>query len=152
MRRAVYRAWRALPLPVQRLILHVALPRVSLGTCAVIFDAAGRLLVVRHSYRRQPWGLPGGFVRRGEQPAAALERELQEELGVEVTVSRLLFTEKDELDRHLTVYYQARVLGAVCPNDAELDGYRYVSLRELPALFPVVPPSWVRGMEEAMAA
>ena len=35
------------------------------------------------------WELPGGKVAAGESDEAALARELQEELGVEVTVGRL---------------------------------------------------------------
>jgi len=152
LRRMVYRMWSILPLPIQRLIVRVAMPRVSIAACAVIEDAAGDILVVKHSYRRQPWGLPGGFVRRGEQPTAALRRELREELGVEVTVGSLLFAETDGLSRHLTLYYQACIAGSLHLDGAELDSYRYVSVRELPSLFPATPPTWLRSVEGAIAA
>jgi ADP-ribose pyrophosphatase YjhB (NUDIX family) len=148
----VYRMWGILPLPIQRLIVRGAMPKVSIAACAVIEDAAGGILVVKHSYRRQPWGLPGGFVRRGEQPAAALRRELREELGVKAIIGPLLFAETDELSRHLTLYYQACIAGSLSLDGAELEGYRYVSVRELPALFPARPPTWLRSVEEAMAA
>ena len=60
-------------------------PSVTLGVCAVVTDARGRLLG-HHTYRRQPWGLPGGVARGGEQPAAALARELRGEMGVAARV------------------------------------------------------------------
>ena len=42
------------------------------------------VLLVRHTYgRRWQWDLPGGGMRRSEQPAAAVAREVKEELGVE---------------------------------------------------------------------
>ena len=37
------------------------------------------------------WGLPGSHVEAGEEPVEALNRELWEELGVEVEVGELLY-------------------------------------------------------------
>lgn len=55
----------------------------------VIANAAGALLLI---HRNQPgqvhWELPGGKVEPGEQAAVAASRELLEELGVTVAVSR----------------------------------------------------------------
>jgi 8-oxo-dGTP pyrophosphatase MutT (NUDIX family) len=41
------------------------------------------VLLVRHTYgRRWEWDLPGGGMRRGEEPVRAAAREIEEELGV----------------------------------------------------------------------
>jgi len=45
--------------------------------------ADGQVLLVRHSYR-QSWGLPGGLLKRGEDPATAALREAAEEVGLAV--------------------------------------------------------------------
>lgn len=48
---------------------------------AAIVEQAGRVVLVRHSYK-SGWLFPGGAVDRGETPAAAILRELREEIGL----------------------------------------------------------------------
>ncbi|MHA3704777.1 NUDIX domain-containing protein [Jatrophihabitans sp. YIM 134969] len=56
--------------------------------CGALVRGDEVLLVHRHPDRRHfpgVWDLPGGHVEPGEEPVAALRRELREELGVTVT-------------------------------------------------------------------
>lgn len=53
----------------------------TVGARAVVFDEDGRLVLVRHGYEPGLY-LPGGGVKRGEPPDAAVLRELAEEVGV----------------------------------------------------------------------
>lgn len=64
-----------------------ATPRVAAG--ALFFDGQGRVLLVRPTYK-DTWDVPGGYVERGESPAAACRRELREELGLDRRPLRLL--------------------------------------------------------------
>jgi 8-oxo-dGTP pyrophosphatase MutT (NUDIX family) len=61
------------------------------GVRAMVFDAAGRVLLVRHSYAaRDQWMLPGGGIAKRESAAAAAEREVREETGCRLTAVELL--------------------------------------------------------------
>jgi len=51
------------------------------GCQVLATDGAGRVLLVRHSYGRPHWTLPGGGLRAGEDPLLAAVRELAEETG-----------------------------------------------------------------------
>ena len=55
---------------------------VAFGVSAIVPDAHGRLLLVRQRYT-PGWHFPGGGVDRGEPPAKAIVRELQEEVGLQ---------------------------------------------------------------------
>jgi 8-oxo-dGTP pyrophosphatase MutT (NUDIX family) len=62
-------------------------PRVAAG--ALFFDQHGNVLLVKPTYK-EGWDIPGGYVEPGETPSEACEREIREELGIDVAISRLL--------------------------------------------------------------
>jgi 8-oxo-dGTP diphosphatase len=82
---------------------------------AAILDAGRCLVAQRGPGMSLPgkWEFPGGKVERGEDPRAALARELREELGIETSIESLLGTGHDaagELAVRLDVYL-ARLTG-----------------------------------------
>lgn len=62
-------------------------PRVAAG--ALFFDDAGRVLLVKPTYK-EGWDIPGGYVEPGETPIEACVREVKEELGLDRQIGRLL--------------------------------------------------------------
>jgi 8-oxo-dGTP pyrophosphatase MutT (NUDIX family) len=65
---------------------NFATPRLA---AAALFVREDAVLLVHKTYGNG-WDVPGGYVDHGESPAAALEREIREELGLDKTASRLL--------------------------------------------------------------
>ena len=70
-------------------ILNARLPRKRAIAQGLLRDPRGRVLLCELSYKRE-WDLPGGVVDPGESPAACVEREIFEELGLQVSAGRLL--------------------------------------------------------------
>jgi 8-oxo-dGTP diphosphatase len=85
--------WRVLPLPgwLRRLYLRLTSANLLVGVSAIILDDQGRILLLEHTYRtRYPWGMPGGYLNRGETPEQGMQREVFEETGLRVEVGPLL--------------------------------------------------------------
>lgn len=88
---------------------------------AVIQDAAGRVLLARRpevAHQGGLWEFPGGKVERGEDLAAALRREIREELGIQVSTHQPLidityaYADKTvRLDVHRVLNYAGKPLG-----------------------------------------
>ena len=65
------------------------LPAVPVSAGALIWDRAGRLLILRPTYKTG-WTIPGGVMEAdGETPWDACRREVREECGLEVRSGRL---------------------------------------------------------------
>jgi 8-oxo-dGTP diphosphatase len=65
------------------------LPAIPVSAGALIWDQAGRLLILRPTYKTG-WTIPGGVMEAdGETPWDACRREVREECGLEVRSGRL---------------------------------------------------------------
>ncbi|WP_222706404.1 NUDIX hydrolase [Aeromicrobium terrae] len=70
-------------------LLNAGLPTKRVISQGLLRDEQGRVLLCRLTYKSE-WDLPGGVVEVGEAPARGLEREIREELGVDVHARSLL--------------------------------------------------------------
>jgi 8-oxo-dGTP pyrophosphatase MutT (NUDIX family) len=66
-----------------------AWPTQVLATGVLVWDENGRLLMVK-THNRPTLIMPGGLVEAGESPAVAGQREVREEVGLNVSAGRLL--------------------------------------------------------------
>jgi 8-oxo-dGTP pyrophosphatase MutT (NUDIX family) len=76
------------PLPPAQ--YYATLPKHIAGAGAVIHDHQGRILLVKPSYRDDSWEVPGGGLDLGEDPWRTAQREVKEELGIDLFPGRLL--------------------------------------------------------------
>jgi len=106
--------------------------RVLVSAKAVIFQD-GKVTLAKNS--RGEWDLPGGKLKDGESIEAALRRELQEELSVELESHALLSAAMHHFyDDILVLVYGCTVTGiktaAISTEHSEIRGFL---LDELPA-------------------
>jgi 8-oxo-dGTP pyrophosphatase MutT (NUDIX family) len=75
-----------------RSLLNSFLPRKRAISQMLVRDLDGRVLLCRLTYKRD-WDLPGGVVEVGESPQVAVQREVEEELGLTIEPRGLLLTD-----------------------------------------------------------
>jgi 8-oxo-dGTP pyrophosphatase MutT (NUDIX family) len=121
--------------------------RFSVGVAGVVFDAAGHVLLVEHVFHpHAPWGLPGGWVDRREDPAKALCREMHEELELDVTVETVLLVEL-YYDSHLDLAYLCTATGSIGKLSSELLDHGWFDPVDLPSLHKFHYRAIVRALE-----
>jgi ADP-ribose pyrophosphatase YjhB (NUDIX family) len=83
--------WRLLRGTSQWSILWFAHPKCMIGVLGVVLNEQQEILLLRHRFWRPgSRGLPSGYANRNEKLEDTLRREVREETGYEVTVSRSL--------------------------------------------------------------
>jgi 8-oxo-dGTP pyrophosphatase MutT (NUDIX family) len=109
-------------------------PRGAGATAALVCD--GEVLLVKHTYGPAHWELPGGWVRRGEEPLQALHRELAEELDITFEHASLITTQPGpgRMHRHLTHLYRVDIAAPrLRPNGVEIAELRWCDPARPPA-------------------
>ena len=113
--------------------MRVGHRRFTATAGALIFDDLGRILLLEHVFRPDSgWGIPGGFLARGEQPEEGLRRELLEEVGLELDSLELLFVRNLRRPRQIEMYFRAKPKGEPRPRSFEIKRADWFALDELP--------------------
>jgi ADP-ribose pyrophosphatase YjhB (NUDIX family) len=111
-------------------------------TVGVLIVEDGRLLLVKraiHPYYGY-WDVPGGFLEADELPEAAALREVREETGLEIALTRTLgfgldyyVVGADDVGHYsLVVYFDAHPTGGSLSLNAESSEARWFAPHELP--------------------
>jgi 8-oxo-dGTP diphosphatase len=118
-------------------------PRIPASAGALIFDAAGRLLILKPTYKKG-WTIPGGQVEAGgESPWEACRRETLEECALEVGHGRLVCVDflrpKPNGPGGIRFLFDCgsfsdKRLGAIRLQEAEIEEHRLVEPSEARAL------------------
>lgn len=125
--------WRHIPGSARRRLVRLGQRRFTVTAGALIFDNAGRLLLLEHVFRPDSgWGIPGGFMTGGEQPEEALRRELREEVGLEIEDVEFLFARNLRKPRQIEIYFLARPAGTAKPCSFEIKRAEWFKLEDLP--------------------
>lgn len=127
--------WRKLPRFVRYTILGIVEPKFLVTAGALVVNEAGHLLLLKHVFHvGSGWGVPGGFIEKGEMPATALERELREEISLSVTDIRLVYARTLRHPQQVELVFACRPTGNVGALSHEIERAEWFAPDALPPL------------------
>ena len=107
----------------------------QIGSGALIFDREGRVLLVKHTYGKFNWELPGGLSEAGESVDQTIVREVREETGLRVQPERLTavyYSEPGDMHHFAFVCTLVDKQAEPVPSSPEIAACRFFSRDDLP--------------------
>lgn len=126
--------WIPLPLGWKSNITCFFQAKFCIGSLVIVFNKKGEVLLFHHTYRNNPWGLPGGYIGKREHPKVSIKREVFEESGLKISKLKQIALKLDKDLSRLQVFYIAKeCIGKFRPS-AEVSKAQYFDINKLPAL------------------
>ena len=123
--------WAQTPPFLRLKIIRSTQKKFTVSVAAIIFNNKGELLLLNHILRPKfNWGIPGGFINPGEQPEAALRRELREETGIELENVKMIRVRT--INRHIEILFRADGKGQAEVKSHEISDLGWFSAGNLP--------------------
>lgn len=116
-----------------RLMIQLAVPRTRVGVAVVAVNEEAEVFMVRHVFHPVfEWGLPGGWLKKNEPPAAGALRELKEETGLTAVLGPAVSVVHETDSAHIGIAYAARLNPGAIQLSHELIEARWFDHQALP--------------------
>jgi mutator protein MutT len=118
-------------------IIRATQKKFTVSVAAVIVNENEEVLLLNHVLRSDlSWGIPGGFIEYGEQPEAAVRREISEETGLELENIKLIRLRTAH--RHVEILFRATPVGRAKVQSLEINELGWFKVDELPEKMTLV--------------
>lgn len=106
------------------------LPRHSVSVAGIVINEEGRILVVKRRDNGE-WQPPGGVLELDETIEEGLQREVQEETGIEVHIDRLTGVYKNMRLGVVALVFRCRPRNGSLRTSSETEEARWISTQEV---------------------
>ena len=134
---AALRLFGTLPRWAKSRAIRLLYPTYTAGVVVAVTNPVGQVLLVTHSYS-PGWGLPGGLMNQSEDPSTTAQRELFEELGLEIELTGLGIAFQTPGRYHFNFLFTGEIdaasAAAVQSHSPEITGAKFYDQEQLPEL------------------
>ena len=125
-------------MPFNRLknwIVYRAQYKFLVAVLGVITNEKGQVLLLKHEYRKEPWGIPGGWMEL-EKPENGLEREINEETGLKVHITGLAKAIYGNKPNRVDLIFKGMIIEGTFKPSSEISEICYCSVGNWPEGLP----------------
>jgi len=126
-------------------IVYRAQHKFLVSVLGVITNEAGQVLLLKHVYRDEPWGIPGGWMEL-EKPEAALKREVYEETKLNVEITRLARAIYGEHPVRVDLIFRGNVVDGTFAPSSEISEIMYCDIDRWPEGMPDVQKRLIKDV------
>jgi len=112
-------------------IVYRAQQKFLVAVLGVFTNDKGEVLLLKHAYRKEPWGIPGGWMEL-EKPEIGLEREIDEETGLKVQIVGLAKAVYGNKPNRVELIFRGTVIEGTFRPNSEISEICYCSMDHLP--------------------
>jgi 8-oxo-dGTP diphosphatase len=139
---------------------YKSLPKKRMAAAVLLQNEQGEILIVKPTYRPE-WLLPGGTIEADESPRQACEREVREEIGLNLPIGTLLsvdyIPQEHEKTESIQFIFDGGLLSqeqiqTIQLQEEELSEYRFSPVEEAIALLAINVARRIRPSLQALQA
>jgi 8-oxo-dGTP pyrophosphatase MutT (NUDIX family) len=117
--------------------------RFVAGVTGLIYSENGDLLIVKHTYKDIPWGVPSGALKH-EHPFEGLKREVFEETGFAVEPLEILDVTCESKPSSLQIVVKAKLIGGLFKPSPEVSDFAFIRPPEGIEKLPLMQQNIIR--------
>lgn len=131
LKKIIGKIWRKTPPFIRAFAVRLTQKTFTVSVGAIVTNEEGKVLLLDHVLRpASGWGMPGGFINKGEQPAEAVKREICEEIGLEI--ENVEIVRARTFARHVEILFRAKARGEGTVKSLEIKEVKWFAPDEMP--------------------
>lgn len=110
--------------------------KFAVGVNCVVLNSKKEVLLFYHTYLKNSWALPGGYMKPNEQPEETITREIFEESKLAVKKLQFLSIVTDKYVSRIKIFYTTTFCQGTFSASTEVLKSQYFNINALPNLPP----------------
>ena len=125
--------WKRVPFPqwFRNFIVWHANNRFLVAVLGIVQNDKNQILLLKHTYRPEPWGVPSGWIEY-EEPFHALEREVFEESGFIIKAEQVIYVRHIPNPHRIDLIIKGKFIKGSFKPSAEVSDFGFFDIDTLP--------------------